>query len=250
MTSARGFTLIELLIAMAIMTTVGAALVSLIVAGESIASAQPEAADQQQRARIAVQALTADIARAGTGVDRGPQAGPLGRYFPAIEPSADGGITIWYVSSRAAQTTLSAPLARGAPTAAVDDPSAFTAGSTALVFDAHGCRDVLRVDDVAGAVLLLGGSLRSCDYAPGTAIAQGEVRTYHLDPVARQLLRRDEATGGSVPLLDQVTGMSVAYLDSGRRVRISVRVATAAPRPRVPDLGIVFDVSVPNLWLS
>ena len=89
--------LIEVLIAMAIMTAAGCAFVSLIVIAQSIARVQPEAADQQQRARMAVQALAADVARAGAGVDRGAQAGPLGRYFSPLQVSADGSITVWYV---------------------------------------------------------------------------------------------------------------------------------------------------------
>jgi prepilin-type N-terminal cleavage/methylation domain-containing protein len=97
---ARGFTLVELLVAMAIAVTLGGAVVSLIVAGQWIASAQPEAADAQQRARVAVQALSVDLARAGAGVERGALSGPLVRFFPAIGPSADGGVTIWYVSGR------------------------------------------------------------------------------------------------------------------------------------------------------
>jgi len=247
---ADGFTLVELLIAMAIGVTLGAALVSLIVAGQWIASAQPDGADEQQRARIAVQALSADLARAGAGIDRGLQSGSLIRYFPPIAPSPDGGVTIWYVSGREAQTTLSAPLARGDATAAVGDPSGFVAGSTAIVFDAHGCHDVLRVDDVAGSVLQVRGPSRGCAYAVGAAIAEAEVRTYRVDPAARQLQRRDEATGASIPLLDQVAAMNVEYIDAGRRVRISVQMSSAASRARVPDFTVAFDVAAPNLWLS
>ena len=109
----HGFTLIEVLIAMAIMTAAGCAFVSLIVIAQSIARVQPEAADQQQRARMAVQALAADVARAGAGVDRGAQAGPLGRYFSPLQVSADGSITVWYMSSRTAQAQLTAGLAEG-----------------------------------------------------------------------------------------------------------------------------------------
>ena len=84
---ARGFTLVELLIAMAVMVTFSGALMSLILAGQTLARVQPEAADVQQRARIALQTLGADLARAGAGLDRGAQAGPLVRYFPPIGPS-------------------------------------------------------------------------------------------------------------------------------------------------------------------
>ena len=104
----HGFTLIEVLIAMAIMTAAGCAFVSLIVIAQSIARVQPEAADQQQRARMAVQALAADVARAGAGVDRGAQAGPLGRYFSPLQVAADGCLPVWYVSSRTAPAPFQA----------------------------------------------------------------------------------------------------------------------------------------------
>ena len=52
-----GFSLVEVLVAMAIGTAAAGALVSLVVAGQSIARLQPEAADLQQRARIATHVL-------------------------------------------------------------------------------------------------------------------------------------------------------------------------------------------------
>src|SRR5258705_1353759 len=110
MTRDAGFSLIELLVAMAVMVSVSGALLSLILAGVSIARRQPEAADLQQRARIALQTLGAELALAGAGLDRGPSAGPLAQFFAPIGPSGDGGITLWYVSGREAQTTLACAL--------------------------------------------------------------------------------------------------------------------------------------------
>src|SRR5215208_727590 len=103
----------ELLIAMAIMVMFGGTLLSLVLAGASIARMQPEAADVQQRARIALQVLGSELALAGAGLDRGPAAGPLAQFFAPVTPSADGGLTIWYVSGRGAQATLAVPLGPG-----------------------------------------------------------------------------------------------------------------------------------------
>lgn len=253
---ADGFSLVELLMAMAVMATFSSALMALIVAGQAIARAQPEAADLRQRARVALQTLGAELALAGAGLDRGPQAGALALYFPPIGPSSDGGVTIWYISGRAAQATLASPLAPAATdvpllTAGwcpVTDPGCgFTAASTAIVLDAHGCHDVLRIDAVIPASLRVRAGARACTYAPGAAIAQGEVRTYRVDPGTRQLLRRDEATGSSVPVLDNVTAMNVEYLDAGRRVRVTLRLAVAAGGPPVPDLELSLDARPPNL---
>jgi prepilin-type N-terminal cleavage/methylation domain-containing protein len=253
---AAGFSLVELLIAMAVMVTFTGALMSLILAGETIARMQPEAADVQQRARVAVQTLGAEFALAGAGLDGGPLAGPLSRYFAPIVPTSDGGITIWYVSSHEAQTTLAAPLPPGAtdapivnaPRCPVSDPGCvFVPASTAIVFDDRGCRDVLRVDAVTATSLQVRAGSRLCAYAPGAAIAQGEVRSYRVDPATRQLLRRDEATGISLPVLDSVAALSVEYLDGGRLARLTLRIAAGIPNPRVPDFALSYDVRPPNL---
>lgn len=251
-----GFSLIELLIAMAVMVTFMGALLSLVLAGETIARLQPEAADVQQRARIALQTLGAELRLAGAGLDSGPQAGPLSRYFAPIGPSPDGGLTIWYVSGREAQSTLAAPLVPGATDAVLQsappcppsDPAcAFAPASTAIVFDTAGCRDLLRIDGVTATSLQVRAGSRACAYQPGAAIAQGEVRTYRVDSTTRQLLRRDEATGISVPVLDSVAAMTVEYLDAGRLVRLTLRIAAGIPNPRVPDLVLAYDVRPPNL---
>lgn len=252
---AAGFSLVELLIAMALMVTFGGALLSLILAGQSIARMQPEAADLQQRARIALQTLGAELALAGAGMDMGPQPGALAQYFPPIAPSADGGVTIWYISGREAQTTLAGALAPGgtdapieaAPHCPASDPGcAFTAGSTAIVFDGRGCRDLVRIDAVTATSLQVRAGSRACDYAAGAAIAQGEVRTYRVDTGTRQLLRRDEATGLNVPVLDNVAAMTVEYLDGVRHVRVTLRLSVTTASPRVPDLEISCDVRPPN----
>lgn len=253
---AGGFTLIELLMAMAIMVVFGGALLSLVRAGESMARLQPEAADVQQRARIALQVLGSELALAGAGLDRGPLAGPLARFFAPAAPSADGGITIWYVSSRIAQATLAMPLAPGETAAYIQPPAecpiadpacTFGNASTALVFDGHGCRDVVRVDRVTAVALDVRAGARGCTYAAGAALAQGEVRTYRVEAASRQLLRRDEATGASVPLLDNVLGMDVEYFDAGRRIRVTLRLSPAIANPLVPAFEVSCDVRPPNL---
>lgn len=242
-----GFSLVELLIAMAMMVGFGSALMAMIVAAQSMARMQPEAADAQQRARIALQTLGAELAVAGAGFDRGPLAGPLAAHFPPISPSADGGITLWYVAGRDAQTTLAAPFAQGATDLFVQDAAVFSPASTAIVLDGYGCHDAVRIDAVTTTSLQVRAGTRACGYGAGAAIGQGERRTYRVDPLARQLVRRDEATGATVPVLDHVTAMTVEYLDAGRRVRITLRLATAWSDPFVPPLDVSLDVRPANL---
>jgi len=250
----RGFSIIELLVAMAVTTTCAAAGLSLVIAGQTMARRQPEAADQQQRARTAIETLGAELAIAGAGLDRGARAGPLSQYFAPIVPSADGGVTIWYVSSQSAQATLAAPLDPSATYAAIDSggmcPSseaacAFAPDTTAILFDISGCHDVIRVDDVTSTGIAVRPAIRGCAYAAGTSIGRGEVRTYRVDPAARQLLRRDEATGSTLPVLENVAAMTIERLDAGRRVRIALRFVSALLQ--VPDFVVTLDMSPPNV---
>lgn len=250
----RGFTLIELLIAMAIGASAAGALLSLVIAGQSIARLQPEAADLQQRARITAQVLETELARAGAGLDDGARAGPLTLRFAPVSSSA-GGLTIWYVSDPAAQATLAGPLepdAVGAElvlrSACAGSASAcgFSAATTVLVFDDGGCHDLARVEAVAGAVLTLRAATRGCAYAAGAAVALGEVRTYGVDAASRQLLRRDEATGISVPIVDSVDGLTTEYLEGERRIRLTMTFVPPAAS-RASDLVVALDVRPPNL---
>ena len=249
----HGFSLVELLVAMAIFSITAGAVLSLIMAGQAMARLQPEAADLQQRARIATQVLATELARAGAGIDAGPWAGPLAGRLPVVSSSGAGGMTIWYVTSPGAQGTLAGPLEPDAVGAAIAvDPVCAAAGcgfadaTTALLFDDRGCHDLARIEEAAATSLTLRAATRSCAYAAGAAIAQGEVRTYRVDPVARQLVRRDEATGVSVPLADHVASMTVEVLDAGRHVRLALRLAPAVLL-QVPDLVMTFDARPPNL---
>ncbi len=270
--SARGFTLVELLVATALLTTFLCALMALVTAGESIARVQPDAADLQQRARIAVQAIGQDIVLAGAGLDRGGQAGPLAQFFPAMVPSIDGGVTVWYVAGPAAQAALAATaglgdtqlVLQGAGVCPLTQPAcAFAPSTTAILFDAGGCHDVARIDQVTTSALQLHAPLNGCTYAAGAAVAQGQVRTYRVDPVARQLIRRDESTGLSLPVLDGVESMRVDYFDQVsasavpvdpaaaplriRRARITIRLILPNAGPAAANLVVSFDVTPPNL---
>jgi prepilin-type N-terminal cleavage/methylation domain-containing protein len=254
MKGAGGFSLIEMVVAMGVMTTCAAATLSLTLAGQSIARRQPEAADQQQRARTTIQTLGAELALAGAGLDRGPRAGVLSWYFTPVSASPDGGLTIWYVLPGPGQAALADPLDPAATTASIDSGAvcpvaqpacAFTAATTAIVFDTAGCHDLARVDDVNAAGLVLRAGVRGCAYAAGSPIALGSVRTYRVDAASQQLLRRDEATGAVQPVMDKVAAMAVDVADSGRRVRLTLRIVSALFQ--LPDLVITLDVAPPNL---
>ena len=269
----RGFSLVEMLISLALMVTLTGAVMHLVLAGQRMARVQPEAADQQQRTRVALQAFARDVARAGAGLDAGIRAGPLQQFFASVTPSADGGITVWYVSSREAQATLATTagptiaqltIAPNAVCPPAQPACAFAAGTTVILFDASGCHDVLRIDTVTLTTIQVRAP-PACTYATGSAVAQGEVRTYRVDRAARQLVRRDEATGIDLPVLDGVDAMDVDYFDDVvtanpapvdpalnvraiRRLRARMRFA-ASLGGLVPDLIVAIDVTPPNLVL-
>jgi type II secretory pathway pseudopilin PulG len=249
-----GFSILELLVAMGVMSACTAAFLSLAVAGQAIARRQPEAADQQQRARTAIETLGGELLLAGAGMDRGARPGPLARYFPPVVPSADGGLTVWYVGNTGGQAALFDPLPPTATYVGIDDGGTCPAGTpacgfsvngSAILFDGAACHDVARIDGVTATGLVLRPSTRTCTYSPGASIAQGEVRTYRVDAATRQLLRRDDATGLTLPVLDNVASMDIGWLDSGRRVRLTLRFMPAI-LVQLPDLVVMLESTPPN----
>ena len=206
----RGFTLIELLIAMAVMVTFSGALMSLILAGQSLARVQPEAADVQQRARIALQTLGAELARAGAGLDRGAQAGPLVRYFPPIGPSRRRRHHD-LVRRRAATASRrsTAPLAPGATDAFVAGGGSSRPRRRAIVFSAGGCRDVLRVESAtATCSRFRAGLARPAPMRPAPrSPRERSAPTWSTPPPASCSARRSHRP--HVRRLDNVTAMSV-----------------------------------------
>lgn len=251
---AAGFSILELLVSMGVMSACAAAILSLVVTGQAIARSQPEAADQQQRARTAVETLGAELSLAGAGMDRGARAGSLGRYFPPVVSSPDGGVTLWYVAAAGGQAALFDALPPVATYVGIDDGGtcpvgtpacAFSAGASAVVFDGAACHDVVRIDAVTTTGVVLRPAVRTCSYGPGASIAEGEVRTYRVDTATRQLLRRDEATGSTLPVLDNVASMGITWLDSGRRVRLTLRFRPAI-LVQLPDLVVTLESTPPN----
>lgn len=265
--------LVETIVAMALTVILSGTIVSLVAAGQAMARTQPEATDLQQRARIALATLGGELRDAGAGLERGPMAGSLARYFPAVTPSPDGGITIWKVTHRAAQAVPALIVMPGATTVTLREsalcPSgeaacAFLPATAAIAFTSDGCRTALQVGGVSGDALQLSSPLAGCTLDTASAVAEGEVSTFRVDATARQLLRRDEATGTSVPLLDgvaaltielfadaagsqAVTGLADADLRRVRRVRLTLRFVASNPLLHVPDLTLALDGVPRNL---
>jgi hypothetical protein len=265
--------LVETLVATTLAVAMSGAVLSLVVAGQAIARTHPEAADLQQRARVALQIVGAELRDAGAGLEQGSLVGPLARYFPPVVPSIDDGVTIWTARNYDAQAMVRTAAVPGATTVVVDDSAgcppgagacAFASDASVIAFTPGGCRTAMRLSDASADVLQLEAPLAGCTLEPGSAVAAGTVRTYWVDPVGRQLIRRDEATGSSAPVLDGVAAMTTEYYaDAGgtspitgagdaelmrvRRVRVTLRFVASNPLLRIPDLAVAVDVAPRNL---
>jgi hypothetical protein len=264
--------LVETLLSMALTLVLSGAILSLVSAGQAIARTEPEWGDLQQRARIAMRTLGDALRDAGAGVERGTLAGPLVQHFPPIAPSVDGGITVWRTTTRDAQASPSMIVALGATTIALQDSGvcpvglaacAFPAPSSAIVFTAGGCRTTIRIAATTADSLHLAAPLAGCALDPASVVVAGEVVTYRLDASARELVRRDESTGSSAPVLNGVAGFDVAYYaDTGastaivgstdlelcraRLVRVTLRLVATNPLVHVPELSVSMNVAPRN----
>jgi Tfp pilus assembly protein PilW len=265
--------LTETIVAMALTVALSGTVLSLVQAGHTIARTQPETADLQQRARLALQTLGTELRDAGAGLDRGSLAGPLVRYFPPVTPSIDGGVTIWTGTSADAQAMVATTAEQGTTMVVLRDSvgclvgeaaCAFVPDTSIIAFTADGCRTVLRVAAVSGGTFQLAAPLAGCTLAAGSAVMQGEVRTFRVDAAARQLIRRDEITGSSAPLLDNVAAMTATYfadaagaeivsgltdadLKRVRRIRITLQFVASNPLLRIPDLTVAVDAAPRNM---
>lgn len=265
--------LVEVLVSAMLSVALSGAALSLVTVAQNLAHTQPERLDQQQRARVALQVLAAELRDAGAGIESGDLAGPLARFFPAVALSPAGGVTIWKTVSANAQGTTAFAVAVGSSTVTLRDSPicppgeaacGFTPGTTAIAFTVSGCRTTMRIGAVTGSALELAAPLAGCALDAGAAVAQGEVRTYRVDTVAHQLVRRDEATGSSAPLLDGVASLAVSlFADAAgaepiagtsdaelmrvRRIALALRFIVANPLLRIRDLDVVVDAVPRNL---
>jgi prepilin-type N-terminal cleavage/methylation domain-containing protein len=234
-----GFTLVELLVA-AMITVVALSLAVALVGPTSVAfHALPEATDNQQRLRIAAAAIADDIAAAGAGPILGWGATALPSW-PAVLPcrwtgaplasmpggcARDDAITLVTVPASAPQGVITGASGSGgllhiAPLSACEpaQPACrLDTGSRALLIDGAGAWDVFLVTSVSADGRQIGHAQATLSRAasPGSLIGAVEVRAYSLklDAASHVMqLRRGYGGASDSPVVDQVTGLSFAYL--------------------------------------
>jgi prepilin-type N-terminal cleavage/methylation domain-containing protein len=242
MTRQDGFSLIELLVASLITLIVVGGAFELAAPAQRMFQAQPEAADMQQRMRVAADSLRRDLVMAGAGTYAGPALGPLTDNIAPVMPLRAFGdspdqvrniffrsdaISFLYVPSTPSQTRLSAALAPGAldplietapncPVATTQQVCGFASGDRVLLVDTGSDWDVYSVDQVVnGAMTLLHrGNPSSAAYPVGSAVSEIRAGSYFLksDIAAGtyQLMRHDGWTT-ELPVVDEVVALEFRY---------------------------------------
>jgi type II secretory pathway pseudopilin PulG len=233
-----GFTLAELLVAMAV-TVVALGLVASLVHPVSTAfQSLPEAADAQQRLRMAVQRLSEDI----TGAGAGPVSAWAARAVPAwpavlpcrwdgepLGTRPDGcaqqeAITTVAVPFAAPQAALAEDLAasggalRMAPVSAcaLAHPACrFHAGGRVMVADGSGAWDLVPVSAVSIDGLALDPAAPVTRlYRAGALVAEAGSSAYLLRPdpaTGANQLRRAADGAPDMPFLDHVVSLRFEY---------------------------------------
>ena len=229
-----GFSLVESLVATALMLTVSGAAFAIMVPGLTGSSVQAEAADMQQRLRVASDVLQRDLRMAGAGYNADASAGSLIRFFAPVLPRRVGrqapdahtvgredAVAIVYGTESFWHTTAAAPLTAGPGSLRVDArPSCpdgrpvcgYTSGLDLLVFDRSGLFDRFTVTSVVGDDALLRAHRPdgSSSYPAGAFVMPAETHVYWFDAAARQL-RHYDGDATDVPVVDNVVAVRFEY---------------------------------------
>jgi len=262
MTRQDGFSLVELLLASLITLIVVGGAFELAAPAQRMFQAQPEAADMQQRMRVAVDALRRDLVMAGAGTYAGPALGPLNDIVAPVMPLRAFGdapdqaqniffrsdaISFLYVPSTPSQTRLSAALAPGALDPLIETPQncplttsqqvcGFASGDRVLLTDAGGDWDVYSVDQVVnGAMTLLHrGPPSSTSYPLGSALSAIRAGSYFLksDVAAGtyQLMRHDGWIT-ELPVVDEVVALEFRYFGTAQAPQLTGAPLDVTPGP-------------------
>jgi type II secretory pathway pseudopilin PulG len=236
MRNPRGYVLLEVLVGAAIACGTCAVLFQFAVAAQASLAAQGDAADQQQRLRVAIEALRHDLTMAGAGPSRGAARGPLIAVLPPVVPARIGisnpdpeltvrsdRISLVYVPETRAQATLRSPMATasspiaidGAPVCTPGTACDFAAGDRAVVYDPSGAgaaHEFLTIGTVDTARdLLMPSAPLTRAYGAGARIALVTIRVYSFDAPGKRLMVYDGGRS-DLPLIDRVVAMRVTYL--------------------------------------
>ena len=242
---ADGFTLVEFLLAAFLTVIVVAGAFQLAGPAQRMFRSEPEAADMQQRLRVAVDALRRDLMMAGAGTYAGPALGALNYLVAPVMPYKAFGntpdqarglfhrmdaISVLSVPSTPSQTRLVESLAPGAldlhielppncPVATSQQLCGFGADDRVLLVDRSGAWDLYAVEQINNGVIHLQhrGPSSSTSYEVGTTASQIRAATYSLKSEVStgtcQLMRHD-GWATELPVVDDVVSLEFRYFGS------------------------------------
>jgi len=273
----RGFSLVELLVAMSLMLIVVSSVFQALHPARGAFRIEPEAADLQQRLRVAADALSRDLMAAGSGLSQGTTPGPLVDFVAPILPLRQGRknadppgtfksatITLLTIDSGAAQTTIAQPVVAATSTTALvnigpgcppgDANCGFKSGAGVVIFDDTGAYDTFSITAIDAAGLHLQHNMHNSTktYAPNSArIASATSRTYYLKSDSAtntfQLMRYDGEGAGDAPVVDHVVGLSFQYFGDAEPPAIFKPLTDASgpwttygPKPQAAGDNCVF----------
>ncbi len=243
----EGLSLIELTIAMGLLLAITASVFAVLTPAQNASVAEPEAADLQQRLRVAADTLVRDLIVSGEGPFAGQHAGTMLSAFAPLLPfrrTASGGdppgtfasdvVTTISAPVTAAWTTLASDLAPGETTLqAAREPRCapgvnlcgFSPGATLLVSDADGSFAMFTlaaVDDASAQLQIASRPAVSSatTFRAGSIIVDAQVHVYALkvDPLTRlgQLVHGDGSANPNVPVVDHIVGLTFEYYGEPR----------------------------------
>lgn len=248
MRATDGHTLPEALVSMTLLLLIGSAMATLLLRASGTARLHAQRMEHQQRARVALDAITRDIRMAGAGADLLAPGGPL--VLAAVWPSRvlapdtpdtarPHVVAALTVVAGTSQSSLSAPATPSA-TALSLTPAAhcpvsrpacgFSSGQLLAAYAESVGGWLARVTSVGGSLLLVAPLTPAAAPLPaGAVVAEVSLRAYEWD-VAARMLRLYDSGGPSQPFIDDVTGFDVAFLGPSGDLALGVLQTDAARR--------------------
>ena len=250
-----GFTLLESLLATSLLVVVLGAVFGVMNPDTSIATAEPEAMDMQQRARVGADALVRDLLAAGAGMDDGPANGPLDAYFAPVIPRVMGTtnpdayttsrsdvLTLVSVPQTMTQSVTTTPIGPGSQSVTVADEGncrgralcGLSAGMEALTFDPAGNFSVFSVAsvDATAAHLVHRGGVVTDTFQPGAYLTEVNSHTYYFD-VVNHVLRHYDGYSTDTPVVDDVVDVRFDYFGDAEPPR--------SPKPPAGTANCLYD---------
>jgi len=268
---AAGFSLIEALVAAAILLAAAGVLFHFAAGTQRLATAQPEAADVNQRLRVAAGMIVRDLLDAGAADAQG-RLGTLANHLPPIVPARTGAIaadpeltafddrlSIVFVPGGGARAELAAdmagsgvdvPINTAMPGCPASGICGFVEGTRAAIVNTSRLGAGYDLFSVTSALAGLGHGPPNPPFSQAyarstTAVVPLVQRVYYLDRAASRLMVYD-GFKSTFPLIDNVVHLEFAYFGDPHPASVAAPEDDAGncvyapgdpPAPLMPPLG-------------